>query len=338
MKRVAVICPGRGSYTEATLGSLPSGHPWVQRAESLRAEFGLEPLLSLDGAERFRSALHLKPSNVSPLIWLISMLDSARALEQDRCVCVAGNSMGWYTALAVGGALDFDDGFRLVQTMSLLQEEAAPQLRGGQIVYPIVGDDWRADPERYASVVRALETSGGEAAESIRLGGYAVLAGSDAGMAHLLASLPALEVGRARYPLRLAQHGPYHTPWVEPVAERARERLGDLNWMRPHTTLVDGRGVCFSPTSTDVDELQRVTLGHQVVAAYDFTRSVQVVLREYAPAELVLPGPGNTLGGVCGQVLVAERWRGITDRAAFDSLQAGSDPIVRSMGRRPVAR
>lgn len=338
MKRVAVIAPGRGSYTEATLGSLPAGHPWVLKAEGLRAEFGLEPLTGLDSAERFRPALHLRPSNVSPLIWLISMLDTARALEADRCVCVAGNSMGWYTALAIAGSLSFEDGFRLVQTMSLLQEEAAPALRGGQIVYPLVGDDWRVRPESVADVARALETSGGEAAESIRLGGYAVLAGTEAGVAHLLASLPALELGRTRYPFRLVQHGPYHTRWVEPVAVRARERLADLEWRRPHTTLVDGRGVRFSPTSADADALRDVTLGHQVVAPYDFTRSVQVVLREHAPEELVLPGPGNTLGGVCGQVLVAERWRGITGRAEFEAAQAGERPPVRSMGRRPPPR
>ena len=40
-----------------------------------------------------------------------------------RAVAVAGNSLGWYTALAVGGALSFEDGFRLVQVMSLLQHE-----------------------------------------------------------------------------------------------------------------------------------------------------------------------------------------------------------------------
>ena len=55
------------------------------------------------------------------------MLDAQTAMTEGRCVAVAGNSMGWYTALAVTGALDFDDGFRLVQEMSLLQEE----LRGG---------------------------------------------------------------------------------------------------------------------------------------------------------------------------------------------------------------
>jgi 2-oxoisovalerate dehydrogenase E1 component len=34
----AIVCPGRGSYTEASLGSLPEAHDWVRQAERLRAE------------------------------------------------------------------------------------------------------------------------------------------------------------------------------------------------------------------------------------------------------------------------------------------------------------
>ncbi|MEZ5973791.1 MAG: hypothetical protein R3E96_02795 [Planctomycetota bacterium] len=34
MSRVAIVCPGRGSYTEATLRSLPPEHEFVQAAEN----------------------------------------------------------------------------------------------------------------------------------------------------------------------------------------------------------------------------------------------------------------------------------------------------------------
>ena len=54
---------------------------------------------------------------------------------------------------------------------------------------------------------------------------------------------------------------------------------------------------------------------------------------EHAPDQLVLPGPGNTLGGVCGQVLVAEGWRGLGSRSDFETLQAGGDPPLRSLRR-----
>ncbi len=330
MKRSALLCPGRGSYVEGSLGSLPGDHPWVRRADALRAEYGLEPLSALDRAPRFSQQTHLRPANASPLIWLVALLDAAAERERSRCVAVAGNSLGWYTALAVAEALDFDDGFRLVQELALLQEELQG---GGQVLYPLVGDDWRADPAREAAVGAALAEAAGEAFPSIALGGYAVLAGSDAGVARLLRALPPVQLGKNRYPLRLIQHGPYHTPLAAPVAERAGERLGHLVWRRPRVALVDGRGVVFSPWSADLDALRDYTLGRQVVEPFDFTRSVRVVLREYAPAELVLPGPGNSLGGVCGQILVRERWRGVDSKAAFEALQATEHAPVRSLRR-----
>ena len=214
MSRIVILCPGRGSYAEKQLKSLDPADPRVQAAERLRAEFGLAPLLELDGAAKFDRATHLAPENVSPLIWLVSTIDAATALREHECVGVAGNSLGWYTALAVAGALSFEDGFRVVQTMSLLQKEVCAATGGGQVLYPLVDDEWRRDPGREAATREALASSNGEAMPSIHLGGLAVLAGSDAGIAHLKRVLPKAKLGSNQYPLQLEQHGPYHTRLV----------------------------------------------------------------------------------------------------------------------------
>lgn len=259
------------------------------------------------------------------------MLDAAKAQESARCVAVGGNSMGWYTALSVAGALEFEDGFRLVQEMALLQEEAAPR-GGGQVIYPTVGEDWLADPARVEAVRSALESSAGEAFRSIELGGYAVLAGSEEGVRHLLRALPPVQLGRNRYPFRLIQHGPYHTPLARDVAARARETLSGLGWRRPRVSLVDGRGARFTPWSAEPGALRDYTLGEQVSTTFDFGLTVRVLLGEHAPDELVLTGPGNSLGGVCGQILVRLGWRGVRSKADFERLQASDRPVVRSMG------
>lgn len=327
MARVCIVCPGRGSYTEASLGSLPRDDELVLAAERLRASYGLESLVELDAAGRFEAARHLRPANVSALIYVVSMLDGREAMGRDRAVCIVGNSMGWYTALAMGGALTFEEGFRLVQEMSLLQEDGAP---GGQVIYPVVGEDWRRSPELERAVQTAVEGAPGEVFPSIRLGGYAVLAGSSAGVSRLLKELPPVKVGKTQYPFRLAQHGPYHTVLAASVAARARAQLSDLPFRRPSVPLVDGRGVRFTPWSTRVDALRDYTLGAQIETPYDFTTSVRVALREYAPERLVLPGPGNTLGGVCGQILIEEGWRGLASKADFKRVQESAAPVVSS--------
>jgi malonyl CoA-acyl carrier protein transacylase len=334
--RAVLVFPGRGAYTAASLGSLPAEHPFVQHAEALRADLGLDSLLALDAADEFEAAVHLRPANASPLIWLISLLDAERAMADHRVVAVIGNSLGWYTALTVGDALDFDDAFQLVQGIALLQEAAAASGSGGQVIYPRFGADWQPAPELAAAIDAALVDggeSGGEVFPSVDLGGYLVLAGTDAGIGRLLETLPPVQIGERLFPLRLAFHGPYHTPLVAPVAEAAAARFGGLGWRAPSLTLIDGRGVRFTPWATDPADLARYTLGEQLITPYDFAAGARVALREYAPQVLVLTGPGNTLGGVAGQLVVAEGYHGLRTRADFESAQAGDSPLVLSMHR-----
>jgi [acyl-carrier-protein] S-malonyltransferase len=337
MRRAVIVCPGRGAYTAASLGSLPAEHPAIERAEELRAAYGLEPLLELDGAAAFDPARHLTPANASPLTFLASLLDAETAVADHAVTAVVGNSLGWYTALAVAGALEFEDAYRLVQEMAILQEEPLPSGGpGGQLIYPLTDAAWLPDPELRAAVSAALANGNhgsGHVHESIELGGYAVLAGDEAGMTRLLRSLPATRVGERLYPLRLALHGPYHTPLVTHVAAAARERLAGLDWRPPRLTLIDGRGARWTPWSTAPDALRDYTLGAQVTTPFRFATSVRVALREHAPDVLVLLGPGNSLGGICGQLIVAEGYRGIDSREAFEAAQRSAEPIVLSMRR-----
>jgi hypothetical protein len=58
---------------------------------------------------------------------------------------------------------------------------------GGQILYPLVGDDWRRDPALEAVVADAVATTD-HLYWSIHLGGQAVLGGTDEALAAATAS------------------------------------------------------------------------------------------------------------------------------------------------------
>lgn len=331
MSRVVLVLPGRGSYTERTMRKLDPQHPWVRSAESFRAKLGLDSLVELDRADRFSPARHLRPAHVSPLIYLRTMLDVEQVRAREDVVAIVGNSMGWYSALAAGGALSFEDGFGLVQRMSILQEEHGAE--GGQIIYPLVDEDWRIDSARQVAVDALVAAHSGELFHSIHLGGQSVLAGSRAGLAAAQEALNPIQQGRITYPLRLAQHGPYHTPLVGETAQAARDFAAELEFKQPEVELIDGLGRRHTPWSASTDELRDYTFGAQIVDTYDFTRSLEVALCEHAPDRLVATGPGNTLGGICGQVLVKLRWRGIDSKAAFLQVQESDQPMLESLDR-----
>jgi acyl transferase domain-containing protein len=329
--KAVVVCPGRGTYGKGELGSLMRRHggkPVLGAFEAVRVEAGQEALAALDGAAAYEMR-HTRGDNASGLIYAMTVCD-AQDLRGVDVVAVTGNSMGWYSALAVGGALDPVAGFRLSNGMGRLMQEA---LIGGQLVYPVVGEDWLPEPERKAAVLARVAEIGARAghvlALSIDLGGMLVLAGDTAGLAAFEAEMP--KVGG--FPLRLPNHAAFHSALQAPVAARGQAAFGGLPWGQPRVPLIDGRGAIWWPGASDTDALAKYTLGHQVVEPYDFTRAITVAAREFAPDVFIVTGPGTTLGGATAQALIAANWRGMKDKAEFQTIQTRSRPVLVSMGR-----
>lgn len=334
MSRAAVAFPGRGSYGPTSLRSLPATHAWVRRADELRALDDLETLTELDRAPRFDPARHGRPSNAWPLIFLCSLLDAERIADDHEVVVVVASSTGWYTALAASGALGFDDAFRLVQEMSRAAEAPLDtNARGAELVYPLTDDAWRPDPQRREALTAALAAGDGAATAAVELGSFTVVGGTATAIEELAARLPPVTVGDRPFPLRVPSGDVWHTPLRAAAAAAAANRLRDLSWERPNVTLVDGRGVRFTPWSTDPRLLAEQSLREQAASTYDFAAGMRVALREYAPDVVLLPGPGGSLGAPTAQIIVAEGYRGIRSRGEFEAAQAGPSPVLLSMRR-----
>ncbi|MEX3009818.1 ACP S-malonyltransferase [Hoeflea sp. TYP-13] len=335
MKKTAVvICPGRGTYNKPELGYLKRHHAHrtdlVAMLDEYRVERGQTTISALDGAERYSISTYSRGDNASPLIFGCAYADFL-SINRDSIdvVAVTGNSMGWYIALACAGALSAENGMHVVNTMGNLMQDS---LIGGQTVYPFVDDNWRAVPGRRKELLALVAQIDGQAKcslhVSIELGGMFVFAGNDAGLEALEAELPRIN---DRFPMRLANHAAFHTPLQAPIAQRGREALPQTLFQQPDIPLVDGRGNVWYPNATDQSALWDYTLGHQVTHTYDFTRAVQASVKEFAPDYLIVPGPGNTLGGAVAQSLIAFDWDGLANKADFIARQAQA-PLVVSMG------
>lgn len=333
MSRAAVVFPGRGSVTPASLGSLPAGHPWVGRADELRADLDLPSLASLSAAERFDVAVHLRPANAWPLAFLAGLLDAERIAEDHEAVVVTGSSTGWYTALAATGVLPFEDALQLVQRMALTAEMPLPDGTPAEIVYPLADEAWRTDPAREARVLAALDGQRDLAHLSLDLGAYAVIGGTSSAIDAVSGALGTLSVAGRAYPLRLPGADAWHTPLRADAAQGAAAELTDLRWSPPSVTIVDGRGQRHTPFSADPGELARYTLEAFPTAGYDLATAVRVALREHAPDVLLIPGPAGSLGAACAHLVVAEGYRGIRSRADFESAQRSDAPVLLSMRR-----
>jgi [acyl-carrier-protein] S-malonyltransferase len=336
-KRTAlVVAPGRGTYGKGELGSIARLHgacfgDLIADFDAQRRARGQPTVSELDGADRFSVATHMRGDVAAPLIYTATILDF---LSIDRAafdvVAVAGNSMGWYSALACGGAVSAVDGFRIANAMGLNSQAHGP---GGQILLSVVDEGWRPVPglrARLLALVADITARPGHAlALSIDLAGMLVFAGDDAGLAALLAEAPPTP---GRDPLRLAGHGPFHTPLMVGSSDKAKAELPVSLFGRPALPLVDGCGHIWRRFASEPAMMWDYTFGHQILAPYDFALSVQVAVREYAPNVVILPGPGDTLGGAIAQALIGIGWQGIASKADFAARQK-ADPILLSMGR-----
>lgn len=330
-----VVSPGRGTYGKAELGYLRRLHaakaPLFEAFDRIRAARGEPTLSELDGAPKFSPALHTRGDIASPLIFACSWADFL-SIDRSRyeIAAVTGNSMGWYTTLACGGAVDAERGFEIVDAMGSNSQAGEA---GGQVLLSLVDEEWREVPglrEAVLGLSRSIGARPGCALYvSIELGGMIVFAGNEAGLAALLAEAPPTP-GRA--PLRLVNHGPFHTPMMRGSSERAFAGL-PADWFgSPAVPMVDGSGRIWRPFASPTETLWRYTFGTQILETYDFTRALQVAVREFAPDRIVLLGPGNTLGGAIAQALIAISWKGLSSKADFQAMQAES-PFLLSMGR-----
>lgn len=324
-KPTAVLfCPGRGSYTKSELGFLgrtvqpgPVADA-IDASNRLRSEQNRPTLTEVDAAEKFRPSMHLDGQNAAELIYFGTLAHVQQLRERYEIIAIAGNSLGWYTALPASGALDPTNGWRLVSTMASLQK----QIKGGQVLMTTVDEYWQPNMALRVAIqatVQALQDRGPEffVDYSIRLGGHEVLAGTEMGIRELLIRLPKVTVGDRDFPFRLAGHGPFHTSLCEQTASQAAKQLSDLPVKMPNCHLIDGYGNVHSPWSADPRELLRYTLHNQVLHTFDFSASVRTAMREFQPDVLLCAGPGASLRAPIGHCVLLEGWRSTRNKEAL---------------------
>ncbi|MFC2953363.1 ACP S-malonyltransferase [Marinicaulis aureus] len=332
-KSAVVIFPGRGTYGKDELGYLTRHHTdkaaFIKGVDDWRERQDRETVSALDNAKTYSAAKHASSINASALIYTCALADFA-AINRDEfdIAAVCGNSLGWYLTLAGAGAVNPVNAIRLVDTMGALMET---QGKGGQLIYPFVGEDWRESRANLKAISDAIHAgrTEGQAYLSIRLGGMAVLAGDDAGMAAMERVLPQAE---GRYPFRLARHAAFHTPLLSHVSDAAFNTLEPEIFQSPNLPMIDGRGAIWSPHASDLGALYNYTFGHQIIETYDFSKSIEVAVKEFAPDKLILAGPGATLGAPIAQELIRHEWLGLSSKADFSAMQK-EDPFLIAMGR-----
>lgn len=329
-KTAVVICPGRGTYNKTELGYLHQLHgskkSFFESIDNYRLKQDQISIWELDGRSEYSTKEHIPGENSAALIYACSYSDYLDIDQnQIEILAVTGNSMGWYLACVCAGALSLDNGTHVINTMG---SQMRDHIIGGQIIYPEVDENWIYSNEISTLIdekMAKINLDGEEVFNSIFLGGLRIIGGTDKGLRQLLKELPPRE---GRYPFKLMGNAAFHTPLLSETSLKAKQTLKADLFQAPRIPLIDGRGKIWMPYSTDVEELWNYTLGHQVDHTYDFSKAIEVSVKEFAPDYLIITGPGMTLGGAVAQVLINKRLKAINCKEDFKQLQARAPYII----------
>tara|TARA_S200000501_G_scaffold8750_1_gene7866 strand:+ start:89168 stop:90187 length:1020 start_codon:yes stop_codon:yes gene_type:complete len=326
--RTLLICPGRGSYTKSEVGYLKLNKKYnmdiIDWIDKQRESKGLTKLKELDLIS-FKSSIHTSGENASPLIYACSISDFLSLNKKNfDFVCIIGNSMGWYTALALSGAVSLNNSYKIVQNMGSIMDLKGV---GAQLIYPIIDDNWQIDEELLRYITNQVKKT--KNFISIKLGGYVIIGGKEKSIEQLSNILPKKGV----FPHTIPYHAAFHTPLLKKISSSIKKVISPSIFSKPSIPLVDGCGRAWSPFSTNSNDLWSYTFGEQILDTFDFTSALGNALKEWCPEKIILLGPGNSLGGPIGQILIKNKWLGYKSKKEFSFLQK-VDPYLLSMGQK----
>ncbi len=287
---LALLFPGQGSQ-EVGMGRDAYEASPVARAtfDAADAVLGL-PLsrLCFEGPEE-----ELRRTEIQQPAILTTSVAILRALEEITeisPVCVAGHSLGEYTALVAAGSLDFESAVALVHARGSFMQEAVPDGEGAMAA--IVG----CGPEEVLEACRAAERASGGVVAPANYNSpqQTVISGTAAAVE--LAGQEARSRG-AKRAMPLAVSAPFHCSLMESAAEKLAGELGRLRFADSKVPVVTNVEARPNSEGSRVPELLR----RQVTAPVRFTESVQC-LAEMGVTRSLEVGPGRVLSALVKRI------------------------------------
>lgn len=275
--------PGQGSQFPGMAKELyetnPTAREMFDRANEILG-FDITDIMFNGTAE------DLKQTKVTqPAVFLHSVI-LAKCSPDFKPDMVAGHSLGEFSALTAAGALDFEDGLRLVSIRAHAMQkacEANPGTMAAILALP-------------TETVESLcaEVDGVVVPANYNCEGQIVISGSVDAVAEASEKMKAAGAKRA---LILPVGGAFHSPLMQPAAEELAAGIESVEFKTPVCPVY--QNVTALPT-TDPAEIKKNLLA-QLTAPVRWTQSVMNMVDDGA-ASFTESGPGKVLQGLVSKI------------------------------------
>jgi len=289
---IAYLFPGQGSQVAGMGRALADAYP-VARETYAEADailgFSLSALCFEGPADTLTETTNAQPAILTTSIAAWRALHAARPDLPAPC-CVAGHSLGEYSALVAAGALAFADAVRLTRTRGELMAAAGRAHPGGMAAI------LKLDDEQVAAL---CEQASRESGDSVQVANYnapgqVVISGGPAGVA------AAVELARAAgaRPRPLAVSIAAHSALMAPAAAAFAEAVAATPFREPVVPIIGN--IQAQPLRT-VAAIREELVG-QLTASVRWTASIQA-MAALGVTRFVEVGPGDVLTGLMKRIL-----------------------------------
>ncbi len=232
----------------------------------------------------------LKQTKVTqPAVFLHSVISAFCMGEAFAPDMVAGHSLGEFSALVAAGALDFEDGLKLVYARAMAMQkacEAAPSTMAA-----IVGLD-DATIENTCSEIHSADNVVVPA--NYNCPGQLVISGN---IEAVKAACEKLKEAGARRALLLPVGGAFHSPLMQPAKDELQAAIEKTNFHTPKCAVYQN---VDAQAHTNPEEI-KANLIAQLTAPVRWTQEVQNMIAAGA-TDFTECGPGKVLQGLIGKI------------------------------------
>lgn len=220
-----------------------------------------------------------------PAIYLHSIVAS-QLLTTYQPEMVAGHSLGEFSALAAAGVLSWEDGLSLVSERAMAMQEACEMQPGSMAAVLAMAD------EKVVEVCNGIDDV--VVAANFNCPGQVVISGSVSGVEQ---ACKALKEAGAKRALKLPVGGAFHSPLMQPAAERLEKAILSTKFNTPTCPIYQN---VTAKAETDKDIIQKNVLA-QLTSPVRWTQSVEQMIADGA-TEFYEFGPGDVLKGLIRKI------------------------------------
>lgn len=221
-----------------------------------------------------------------PAIFLHSVILAKTLGDEFKPEMTAGHSLGEFSALVAAGALNFEDGLRLVSARAQAMQKAC-ELKPSTMAAVLALAD-----EKVEEICAGVD--GVVVCANYNCPGQLVISGEEPAIDAACEQLLAAGAKRA---LKLKVGGAFHSPCMEPARAELAEAIEKTNFSIPMCPVY--QNVDAKPHT--VPEEIKANLVAQLTAPVRWTQSVQNMVADGA-TEFVELGPGKVLQGLVAKI------------------------------------